>query len=311
MRIPGGLQPAPRLALLAALGLVGFTGCAGTVEGETAELTESYARGGWIAKLYTTVLGRLPSSDEVYLWSDAMDKLSVDEVGRKFLASEEYRGRVVVTGYLRYLHRDPDPTGLEDYTAALAGGLSDEELETGLIASEEYFDTSGRDGNTFVASVYRDVLGREPDEAGFAYWSSELAAGRSREELARAFVISAENQGNVILGLYRQYLGREADAGGFAYYVGQLGNGVSREEIQLALIMSDEFTASVGGVGVGEDGGDGGGDDGGDQDGDPIGWCQDYEIACDDGTGCISEDELCDGVIHCGDGSDEFWDHCE
>lgn len=296
--------PTARLAVLAAVGLAAFPGCATSVDGDSAELTETYARGGWIAKLYTTVLGRPPSSDEVLLWSDVLDELSVDEVGTKFLASEEYRSRVVVGAYQRYLHRDPDPGGVEDFTAALGGGLSDEELETDLVASDEYFAATGRNADAFVAQVYRDALGREPDADGFSYWTGQIAAGLSRADLARAFVISPEYQGNLVLGFYRQYLGREADAGGFTYYVGELSSGVSREEIQLGLIVSDEFTAGVGGIGVDEDGDSDGGDD-------PIASCEDYEIACDDGSGCISEEELCDGTVHCGDGSDEFWDHCE
>jgi hypothetical protein len=78
---------------------------------------------------------------------------------------------------------------------ALDGGMRQEDLEASLIASDEYFANSGSDGNTFVANVYRDVLGREPDEAGFNYWTGALAGGMARADLAREFIASDENRG--------------------------------------------------------------------------------------------------------------------
>jgi len=70
----------------------------------------------------------------------------------------------------------------------------------------------------FVRQQYVDILGREPDEAGFNYWSDQiLACGNDagctrarRTDVAAAFFISAENQasGSYIYDVYAGALGR-------------------------------------------------------------------------------------------------------
>ncbi|HEY6121346.1 MAG TPA: DUF4214 domain-containing protein [Pyrinomonadaceae bacterium] len=70
----------------------------------------------------------------------------------------------------------------------------------------------------FVRQQYVDILGREPDEGGFNYWTDQiLSCGNDarcvstrRRDLAAAFFIEAEFQrtGSFIYGLYRSGLGR-------------------------------------------------------------------------------------------------------
>jgi hypothetical protein len=59
------------------------------------------------------------------------------------------------------------------------------------VASPEFYARSGGDDRSFVAALYRDLLGRAADPAGLEYWVSELR-GRSREALIRKFVMSEE-----------------------------------------------------------------------------------------------------------------------
>jgi hypothetical protein len=70
----------------------------------------------------------------------------------------------------------------------------------------------------FVRQQYVDILGREPDEGGFNYWSDRVLACGSdarcvsarRRDVAAAFFIEAEFQetGSFIYGLYKGSLGR-------------------------------------------------------------------------------------------------------
>src|SRR6185436_654295 len=70
----------------------------------------------------------------------------------------------------------------------------------------------------FVRQQYLDVLGREPDEGGFNYWSNELSlcAGdsacldRRRRDVAAAFFMAEEFQdtGSFIYDTYKAALGR-------------------------------------------------------------------------------------------------------
>jgi hypothetical protein len=70
----------------------------------------------------------------------------------------------------------------------------------------------------FVRQQYLDILGREPDEGGFNYWSNEInlcgndsvCTDRRRREIAAAFFIEEEfqNSGLFIYDLYKGALGR-------------------------------------------------------------------------------------------------------
>jgi Domain of unknown function (DUF4214) len=70
----------------------------------------------------------------------------------------------------------------------------------------------------FVRQEYLDLLGREPDEAGFNYWSDQInqcafdsgCSAERRRDVAAAFFIAQEFQqtGSFIHGLYKGALGR-------------------------------------------------------------------------------------------------------
>jgi hypothetical protein len=73
----------------------------------------------------------------------------------------------------------------------------------------------------FVRAQYLDLLGREPDEAGFNYWSDQInqcgndpyCVGERRREVAAAFFMAPEYQlaGSFIQGLYKGALGRRPE----------------------------------------------------------------------------------------------------
>ncbi len=70
---------------------------------------------------------------------------------------------------------------------------------------------------SLVAQVYRDVLGREPDEGGLQGWSQVVHTGAvNRPELLTAMVYSRENATRTAAAMYREILGREPDPGGLA-----------------------------------------------------------------------------------------------
>ena len=64
-----------------------------------------------------------------------------------------------------------DPAAVKSEVEARYGDLSDEE---------------------FLQRVYNDVLSREPDAGGLAYWAGLLASGTSREDIYRSFYASDE-----------------------------------------------------------------------------------------------------------------------
>ena len=88
----------------------------------------------------------------------------------------------------------------------------------------------------FVRQHYIDFLGREPDEAGFNFWSDQLlecgadadCIERRRENVSAAYFLSIEFQqtGGLVDGLYRASYGTQPQFGSFMPDTRAIGLGV-------------------------------------------------------------------------------------
>ena len=79
------------------------------------------------------------------------------------------RSRSFIKGYLR---REPTPSDTSSMQA-LRGG-SPEYVQSGILASDEYFTRAGGTGPAYVRQLYIDVLGRDPMPAEMNYWVGRL-----------------------------------------------------------------------------------------------------------------------------------------
>jgi hypothetical protein len=176
-------------------------------------------------------------------------------------AAEVYRLYEVV------LQRTPDQEGLTYWTNALNHGVSLVTVASGFIASAEYQTSYGWfDDATFVDQLYNAVLHRLPDPGGLAYWTSYMAQGHSRAEVAVGFSESQENINNFTVAveqglwvgnayaaeaarLYDTALGRLPDVGGLAYWASALGSGTTLLQAAQGFIGSAEFQAVYGALG--------------------------------------------------------------
>jgi hypothetical protein len=96
----------------------------------------------------------------------------------------------------------------------------------------------------YVNWVYLDLLGRDGDTAGIAYWTNLLETGTPRPATSWALVTSNEFRSDVVSDTYEQFLGRDTDAGGLSYWVGQVAAGMTFEQLESLLAGSDEYFAS-------------------------------------------------------------------
>ena len=88
-----------------------------------------------------------------------------------------------------------------------------------------------------VSDLYRDVLGRAPDEGGAAYWAERFGNEVDPGEMslftqAAQPEIAARVPAN-IANLYQSVLGRAPDVGGAAYWQNRFGNEVDADEMTL------------------------------------------------------------------------------
>jgi hypothetical protein len=99
----------------------------------------------------------------------------------------------------------------------------------------------------FVAGLYQDLLKREPDAAGLAYWSGLLAGGMPRSQVVSDILSSTEYRQDVVSGLYHKLLHREADLLGLANFTGLLAAGDTTEEVASDIAGSPEYYQVRGG----------------------------------------------------------------
>ena len=79
----------------------------------------------------------------------------------------------------------------------------------------------------FVRQLYRDLLAREPDAAGLAYWQGLIGTGAAtRAQAAAAFFQSNEFSGTglYIIKVYLAVLGRDPDFAGWRYWFSTVQN---------------------------------------------------------------------------------------
>lgn len=95
-----------------------------------------------------------------------------------------------------------------------------------------------------VTSFYKNVLGRDPDADGLAFWVSRIDNGTSSvAEVVAGFTGSQEaiSQVNPIVDLYFSALGRAPDEEGLQNWINARHNGMSLEQIALSFTQSAEF----------------------------------------------------------------------
>jgi hypothetical protein len=98
--------------------------------------------------------------------------------------------------------RTPDTPGLKYQTNALDTALNLWQVAGNFIASPEFQSMYGSPATVtdarFVSLLYNNVLGRNPDQAGYDYHLNNLAGGLTRSQLLVQFSESPENQRNVL-----------------------------------------------------------------------------------------------------------------
>ena len=101
----------------------------------------------------------------------------------------------VIRLYAAYFGRLPDQGGLAYWVGKLTGGAKLDSVSAKFAASNEFKTKYGNTTNSaFVKLVYQNVMNRQPDAGGLAYWVAKLDAGLSRGSVMTAFSESSEGQ---------------------------------------------------------------------------------------------------------------------
>jgi serralysin len=100
--------------------------------------------------------------------------------------------------YRAGLGRDLDAGGLDFWFSARSNGTDLDRMALSLIDSPEFADRFGTpdtmSDDDFVDVLYKNVLGREGEADGLAYWQDQIAGGATRADLLMSFAYSEENR---------------------------------------------------------------------------------------------------------------------
>jgi hypothetical protein len=171
---------------------------AGTIDGG-AGLDTLYLRGEHTQ--YTinhTTTGFSVTGNGVSEWVTNVERLAFSDgfVGLDVKGDAGMSYRI----YQAAFDRKPDIGGLGYWINQMDNGMGVREVAANFIASPEFQSTYGPlNNNQFAAQLYRNVLHRESDAGGLAFWTDALDSGRmTKQDVLVGFSESNENQANLI-----------------------------------------------------------------------------------------------------------------
>jgi hypothetical protein len=167
--------------------------------------------------------------------------------------------------YVAGLDRGPDQTGQTHWTGALDAGAQLEQLARGFLNSAEFalrFGGPNTPVDAYVAQLYRNLLHREGEDAGKAFWREQLVSGRAdKADVLVGFSESAENKAGTakavaagvwvmdddapaVARMYDAVFGRQPDAPGLKNWCDRLDAGdITLKGMAGQFMRSQEFSA--------------------------------------------------------------------
>ena len=196
----------------------------------------------YITRVYSDLFNRAPDPGGLATWTAALNRGTPRvAVANAITYSSEYRSRLIAGSYNRYLGRSPDPGGLRTWLGAMNRGWTISQMESGFIASGEYYAKAGSTDAGWVRKLYTDVLGRSAAISEVVSWTAQLRRGMGRQQVAMGFLLSTERLNTVVDGHYRHLLRRGVDPAGQRTWVAILQVGGRDEAIIGGIIASQEY----------------------------------------------------------------------
>lgn len=200
----------------------------------------------YVTQVYQDLFGRTPDATGLATWTSQLRAGTPRvAVSNAITSSTEFRARLINDSYARYLGRRADAEGLQTWLQVMRTGGTIQQMESGFLASAEYWMQARSDARQWVRELYADVLGRSPAEVEVAHWVSQLERGTRREQVAMGFLLSTERLTTVVDGYYRWLLDRGIDPAGRQSWVSGIQQGRRNEEIIGAIVASEEYLLRV------------------------------------------------------------------
>jgi hypothetical protein len=192
----------------------------------------------------TSCPGDLVHSQLAVIRAAAADHQSSMPAATGPLAPFRTPGTLVTQQYRDLLRRAPSQERYDHWTARVGSTVAPGSFIAGLVQST--------DADALLHSttrLYRAYFLRNPDHAGFAYWTGRRAQGTSLVQISNSFARSSEfvnrygtlSDADFVRRVYQNVLGRAPDAGGQRYWTDRLRAGESRGVVMVSFSESSEY----------------------------------------------------------------------
>ncbi|MEX2120447.1 MAG: DUF4214 domain-containing protein [Pirellulales bacterium] len=200
----------------------------------------------FVDALFRRVLGRPGSLEDIVSWSNTINAgVSMAQVADAFFDSVERKTGVIGDLYEQYLGRAADAEGLRHWIAVWDATGSLEQIQASIIASPEFFASSGGTDEAWVLALYQNLLGRSASSAEIGFWTNRLAAVDTRD-IVLGFLFSDELRLASITSWYASDLDRPPDPGSAQFWLSQLRQGLTPDDVRVRLLVSAESLARFG-----------------------------------------------------------------
>ncbi len=199
----------------------------------------------WVGSLYTNVLGRGGSAQEINgLVNATLDFFRPQRFGvsETIATSTEGRRALILNSYSTLLRRSPLDQEIANWLNLLQGGLREEQMIAVMVGSAEYFlRQANNDNTTWLDRAYQDLLGRARGASETALLTPLLGGQLSRQQVTDAIIGSVEYRRKVVNEYFRTYLGREGSLPEIDVLVNELARGARQTQVQATVLASSEY----------------------------------------------------------------------
>ena len=202
----------------------------------------STTNASYVASVYQDVQHRSASAQEVGYWTQQLQGgASAIAFATGLVNSVEHRTAEINHDYQSLLGRAPAANDTAYYQNAFAQGAHSDDVMTSFLTSPEYKGL--HQGNTaYVNALYNDVLGRDAEAAGQAYYVNILDQGANPVGVVPGFLHSPERAGQVVDQSYASILRRTDNPVEHQAQVDLLVFGGSRpENVVIGALTSPEY----------------------------------------------------------------------
>jgi hypothetical protein len=222
--------------------------------------TDTTQDGSTVRSLYRDVLLREPSSQEVANALLALESgLTVANLTRGFVTSNEYRDIVVASYYKTYLRRDSSQAERAALVSYIGQpGRTRNDAISILMASDEYYRNAGSTPAAYVNKVFNDLLSHGPAADQFDVYANKVGIAQTRVQLASDLITNAagEYSTKISNSLFYRYLRRfpytkadgtvnapdaNAQAAATMPFARFLTNRGNPEDLEIGILSSPEY----------------------------------------------------------------------